>query len=412
MKVPNRQKLEEEYRHLRPVYESILQMMEGRFQHWFKKEDLHFGIKVRVKSFKSFFEKYLKKFRLNGTVRFQDITDMLGLRIVCPFLEDVKKAEDLVRHHFVVLEEERKTAYQNFREFGYDSLHLLVELPEDVRRISPLETPPPLEIQIRTILQDAWAEVEHELIYKSRFAPFDEPLKRKLAALNANLTLSDIIFQEIREYQRQLNTQLSLRRRTFLNHLSQQEAVEEGSSPSIHTLDGGDGEPLSIDQLLLEALSFHNGKAYKKAINFYSAILKRPTTGYVRSLVLVHRGMAFFAEKLYENALDDFDQAIHEDPRNPKAFYYRGLVRDYLDNPHQALNDFNTSLELVPLQYEVLLARAKVFLKLNQPEKAQADCQAVLNLHPEVEEARELAAALGLNCVDGRMDGLVQRESG
>lgn len=392
MKVPNRHKLEEEYKNLRPMYESILKLMEGRFHDWFKKEDLHFGIKFRVKSFKSFFEKYLKKCRHNGEVEITDITDMLGFRIVCPFLEDLKKAEELIRRNFIILEEERKVAFQNFREFGYDSLHFLVQLPDEIRSIIPLETHPPLEIQIRTILQDAWAEVEHELIYKARFAPFDEPLKRKLAALNANLTLSDIIFQEIREYQRQLSHQLNMRRKTFLKNLSQQPQVEEGSSPSINA----EQAATNIDQLLLEALSYHNKAQFKKAINYYSAILTRPTNNYVRSLVLVHRGMAFFAEKLYDNALEDFNVAIHEDKLNPKAYYYRGLVMDYLNNSAQALNDFNRSLELVPLQYEVLFARAKVYYKLNQVDSARQDCLAALGLHPDWEEAVQFARQIGI----------------
>jgi len=91
--------------------------------------------------------------------------------------------------------------------------------PADLVESLALADPPPCEIQVRTILQDAWAEVEHELIYKSKFLPFDQPLKRKMAALNANLTLSDIIFQEIREYQRQLNQELEKRRRQFLDSL-------------------------------------------------------------------------------------------------------------------------------------------------------------------------------------------------
>ena len=71
------------------------------------------------------------------------------------------------------------------------------------------------EVQLRTILQEAWAEVEHELVYKAEFTPFDEPMKRKLAALNANLSLSDIIFQEILDYQRRLTSELERRRSAF-----------------------------------------------------------------------------------------------------------------------------------------------------------------------------------------------------
>jgi putative GTP pyrophosphokinase len=70
-------------------------------------------------------------------------------------------------------------------------------LPDDLANGLSFLDPPVCEVQVRTILQDAWAEVEHELVYKAEFTPFDEPMKRKLAALNANLTLSDMLFQEI-----------------------------------------------------------------------------------------------------------------------------------------------------------------------------------------------------------------------
>jgi putative GTP pyrophosphokinase len=114
----------------------------------------------------------------------------------------VADIEKLVRSNFPVFEVERKGEEQSFREFGYRSVHLNLRLSSGNF----------CEIQIRTILQDAWAEVEHEIVYKGSFTPFDEPLKRKLAALNATLSLSDIIFQELRNYQRKLNREVRFRR--------------------------------------------------------------------------------------------------------------------------------------------------------------------------------------------------------
>ena len=84
------------------------------------------------------------------------------------------------------------------------------------------------EIQLCTILQDAWSEVEHELVYKTNFNPFDEPLKRKLAALNATLNLSDTLFQEIRDYQRLLQSELNKRRESFIEKLNN--TIEVGPS--------------------------------------------------------------------------------------------------------------------------------------------------------------------------------------
>ncbi len=131
---------------------------------------------------------------------------------MCPFLEDLIKAETVLQETFEVIEAERKGVDYSFNQFGYSSTHLLVAVPSHILETCGRDVPAVCEIQLRTILQDAWAEIEHELVYKAEFTPFDELLKRKLAALNANLTLSDIIFKEIRDYQRRLQAELRKRR--------------------------------------------------------------------------------------------------------------------------------------------------------------------------------------------------------
>lgn len=389
MSLPNRKVLEAQYEADRRIYELVLADLIKRFQPWFEGAGLHPGIKVRVKSFTSWFEKVLKKIRHGVSPDQVQIHDVLGLRIVCPFLEDVRTIEDLIHSHFVVLEEEKKGAPQSFKEFGYDSTHFLVALPEDLVESLALGSPPPCEIQVRTILQDAWAEVEHELIYKSKFLPFDQPLKRKMAALNANLTLSDIIFQEIREYQRQLNQELEKRRYQFLDGLkgTGPQGVE-GEKDDHHT------HVENLDQALLDALGAHNRKNFKKAINLYSAILRQGPQAFVQSLVLAHRGMAYHSESLYENALDDFDRAIACDPRNSKAFFYRGIIRQSLEEQEAAVQDFTDSLALVPYQFDPLLGRATSLGWLGRWDEALIDCDAALDLVPDDEQALALRKQL------------------
>ncbi len=385
MSLPNRKVLEAQYEADRRLYELVLQEMMQRFRPWFEEAQIHPGMKVRVKSFQSWFEKVLRKIRHGINPEQVQIHDVLGLRIVCPFLEDVRKIEELIHKNFAVLEEEKKGAPQSFKEFGYDSTHFLVAIPTDLVRDLALNEPPLCEIQVRTILQDAWAEVEHELIYKSKFLPFDQPLKRKMAALNANLTLSDIIFQEIREYQRQLNHELEKRRHQFLDSLKGQGTNgSDGDKDDLHPL------VENLDQALLEALAAHNRKRYKKAINLYSAILKQKPQGFIQSLVLSHRGMAYFSESLYENALDDFDQAIVCDPHNAKAFFYRGTVRAALDEHETALLDFTQSLTLIPYHFETLVGRAMSLGHLGRWEEALDDCDAALDLVPEDIQALEI----------------------
>lgn len=388
MSLPNRKVLEAQYESDRKIYEWILQDLVRRFGPWFEEAGLHPGIKVRVKSFNSWFEKVLKKIRHGVSPDQVQIHDVLGLRIVCPFLEDVRRIEDLIHHNFTVLEEEKKGAPQSFKEFGYDSTHFLVSIPEDLVESLALGSPPPCEIQVRTILQDAWAEVEHELIYKSKFLPFDQPLKRKMAALNANLTLSDIIFQEIREYQRQLNQELEKRRHQFLDGLKGGTGSLDGDKDDHHAISD------NLDQALLDALAAHNRKHFKKAINLYSAILRQGPQAFVQSLVLSHRGQAYYSESLYENALDDFDRAISCDPRNAKAFFYRGTIRQALEAHEPAVKDFTDSLALVPYQVDPLLARAVSRGWLGQWDEALSDCDAALDLAPDDDQARSIREQL------------------
>lgn len=383
MVLPNRRLLEAEYETRRSAYEAVLQGISQRLYPALKDMGLHPTIKIRVKSFRSYFEKFIKKLRKGFTPDTAQITDILGLRIVCPFMEDLKKAENLVKDWFVLREEDHKGAGQGVNQFGYETTHFLVDLPEEIAAGLPEDCPPlPLEIQIRTILQDAWAEVEHELIYKAKFAPFDQPLKRKLAALNANLTLSDIIFQEIRDYQRQLSRELENRRKIFLERVKDKVVVDHLG----HEDTNGSGFT-DIDQLLLDGLTAHNRRQYKKAINFYSSILKLNPTGYVRSLVLVHRGMAYFSEDLYEDALEDFENALVDDPQNSKAYLYRGIVHNALEEFPRALEDLNRSLELVPYQFDALLARSRTYSHLGKIKEARVDCQQALALHPEDADA-------------------------
>ena len=178
--------------------------------------------KSRIKSFNSYYKKVLRQHPEEAVAseKLVCLTDMMGIRIICTFLEDITDVQEQIKSMFQVREVEIKGASQSYKEFGYESVHVLVSVPDDCKPNSlpdDILLPEELvcEIQIRTILQDAWAEVEHELIYKTEFTPFDMPLKRKLASMNASLSLADIIFQEIRDYQKKLQNEMIQRRQSF-----------------------------------------------------------------------------------------------------------------------------------------------------------------------------------------------------
>jgi putative GTP pyrophosphokinase len=132
-------------------------------------------VKGRPKEFVSYFKKYLRLLQDKKGSGSVVITDLIGIRVVCPFLENLDAAVRLLKEKFEVIEVEKKGSNYSFKEFGYESTHLLIKIPADIVKKRGYSGSEVAEIQIRTILQDAWAEVEHELVYKAAFTPLTSP---------------------------------------------------------------------------------------------------------------------------------------------------------------------------------------------------------------------------------------------
>jgi len=382
---PEKDTLCKKYNENLPARIETLRKLEARIEEAMAPLPSHPRIQGRLKSFESYFKKYIRLLKSGASIEDLGITDIIGIRIICPFLEDLAAVEELIKQKFKILEVERKGGDHTFREFGYESIHLLIAVPDDIikkQKILGIET---AEIQIRTILQDAWAEVEHELIYKAEFSPFDNPLKRKLAAVNATLSLADIIFQEIRSYQRELNSELGKRRDSFFRKI-------EEYTDDILFLDEKDEEFLpepsfvpsstnvSIDDLLLNALYAHNKNKFTDAIAIYTRILEMKPDDNISSLIYKHRGMAYFARSHYNDAISDFTESLKLEPSSYKAAYYQGVIYSVLRQYSQAVDAFNLSLEINPYQPYCLYRRGQAYYHLEDYPQALGDCEAALVL--------------------------------
>ena len=405
--IPNRRVLEKQYESRLLPYEEVLHDLQQSIKLDLNQIELAPTIKARVKSFESYYKKLLRLLKkYKGRQEDFFIYDVLGLRIVCPFLDDLKSVETRIKGKYHVVKIEHKGKQHSFKEFGYKSIHFLIKVPSNILSRFQVEESLACEIQLCTILQDAWSEVEHELVYKANFSPFDEPWKRKLAALNATLTLSDTLFQEIRDYQRHLQAELEKRRETFTNKIqttidtmtpstlenSTFEKTEKSSD-----ITSGDGRiPLdiilseNIDDLLLKALDAHNAKEFKKAIDIYTSILNLKMEEYIQSLIYIHRGMAYFSESNYEQALEDFSKSLELHQENWRAFNYRAIIHQIMLNYPSALVDLNRCLELDPYQFDSLYSRATVCFHLGDYPKALADCEQALNIEPDSCQAQKL----------------------
>ena len=130
-----------------------------------------------------------------------DVTDLVGVRVIAYYLEDVGKIARAMRTEFLVDEANSvdKTAALDPDRFGYESIHLVASLRPSRARLAEWAPYRGLraEIQVRSLLQHAWAEISHKLQYKSsQQAPAQ--VRRQLYRLSALLELGDKEFSEVR----------------------------------------------------------------------------------------------------------------------------------------------------------------------------------------------------------------------
>jgi putative GTP pyrophosphokinase len=150
------------------------------------------SITSRVKKLGSFLDKIQRKQSSNP---FEEIQDIVGLRVICLFLSDISRIRDAIRSSFSVLAEDNKIEGADVSSFGYMSVHFIVMMkPEYVGPRYDHIANMAFEIQVRTIAMDAWANVSHHLEYKSEMdVPTD--LRRDFYALSGLFYVADKHFE-------------------------------------------------------------------------------------------------------------------------------------------------------------------------------------------------------------------------
>ena len=161
-------------------------------------ESNHFRISnlsVRIKSE----EALLKKITYKNYQDISEVTDVVACRIITLFEDDVDRICQCIEKNFEIVEyrDKRKKTF-DYIDFGYNSLHLLIKFNDE--RCQFIEYAQyknfVFELQIRTVLQHSWAEIEHGLGYKSQYE-IPKDIRRRLTRLSASLELLDEEFVEI-----------------------------------------------------------------------------------------------------------------------------------------------------------------------------------------------------------------------
>ena len=126
-------------------------------------------IKSRIKSSESAIKKLEKRgYELTTDNLINHVHDMVGVRIVCSFLSDVKSIVEVLKTSKLFKIKEETDYITNPKDSGYISYHKNVLIPLRLQeRVEYIEA----EIQIRTIAMDFWASLDHKLRYKQKDIP-------------------------------------------------------------------------------------------------------------------------------------------------------------------------------------------------------------------------------------------------
>jgi ppGpp synthetase/RelA/SpoT-type nucleotidyltranferase len=158
-------------------------------------------VKDREECIRKFHRKYLSKLEADEQpYEIRDfISDLIGVRIVCLYEDQISVVMELLQRHFTVLDvtDKIKAAESTEDYFGYKGLHMDLALSDKMTSL-PKHLPYArlsFEVQIRSLIQDAWSVLDHKIKYKKSI-PID--LKRRINILSALFELADREFKEIR----------------------------------------------------------------------------------------------------------------------------------------------------------------------------------------------------------------------
>lgn len=181
-----------------------------------------------------------------------DITDIIGCRIITYFEDEVDKIATIIENEFDVdIDNSVDKRKIDFDRFGYLSLHYVVKINSKRLKLTEYKKFKDLkfEIQIRSILQHSWAEIEHDIGYKGKFS-IPNVVKRRFSRIAALLETADIEFvrlkDELSKYEQNIKKEIKddsskvpLDKASFISFIS--------TNPNLKKVDTAIAKILNID---------------------------------------------------------------------------------------------------------------------------------------------------------------------
>lgn len=198
---PHGEALLQQYREQVPALEQLSKIVYDQLRQVLHEQSVELSaIEYRVKTEHSLVGKLERKGDKYASL--EDITDLVGLRIITFYTDDVDKVAAIVQQLYDVdwTNSIDKRKAHELTSFGYNSLHYICRLKGGSA---------PFEIQMRTALQHVWSAIEHDIGYKGA-VKLPPEYRRQFSRLAGMLELADDEFSRLRttmtDYRRQVQT--------------------------------------------------------------------------------------------------------------------------------------------------------------------------------------------------------------
>lgn len=152
---------------------------------------------TRIKSAESMRQKLQRlAFPVTAESAMKNVFDAAGVHLVCPFIQDIDRTAELIRAIPCVQIQTEKDYIRSPKPNGYRSYHMILSMP--LRFLGNSQKTVWLEVQLRTIAMDCWANIEHQLKYKQNI-PDQALLIQELKRCADEITSTDLSLQTIRD---------------------------------------------------------------------------------------------------------------------------------------------------------------------------------------------------------------------
>jgi len=260
----------------------------------------------------------------NKYKKISEITDIVGLRIITYLESDVDRIAELINREFN-LDTENSIDKRKLKtdQFGYRSLHYVVSCKKErtnlveYKRFKDLK----FEIQIRSILQHAWAEIEHDLGYKG-ITSIPDAYKRNFNRVAALLESADLEFDRLKKELTKYESEVS----QLIKNEPENVPIDQTSLLSLVKSD-------KVINKAREIISKNVGCSFTKNIDYSSQIELFKNFFNIQTIEELKKSLTHH-EKIYLEFVNEFTKSLNYStlPETLMIFYFQHFLAAFEEN--------------------------------------------------------------------------------